>query len=70
MKLTKKQNELINSGITLTEPEVASVEEFIQKKAKTIKPQHLTHHLCMLSSRGYSSSSTYADRFRDEFTGM
>jgi len=51
MKLTKKLNQLINSCITLTEEEVAVVEEFIHKQSRQVKPQHLNHYKCLAVAR-------------------
>jgi len=55
MKLTKKQNELINSGITLTKDEASAVERLIWSKSKTVKPEHLNHYLCLAAVRGRGS---------------
>jgi hypothetical protein len=51
MKLTKRMNELINSGITLTDKETKEVEAFIEKNSKPVKPQHLSHYLCLSAIR-------------------
>ena len=51
MKLTKKLNELINSGLTLTPTETKEVEEFIQKKSYPVKPEHLNHYKCLAACR-------------------
>ena len=51
MKLTKRQNELINSGITLTDKEAREVEEFIFSKSKPVKPEHLNHYKCVSAIR-------------------
>ena len=53
MKLTKKLNELINSGITLTPKEAALVEAFIEKNSKPVKPEHLNHYKCLSVCRGF-----------------
>lgn len=70
MKLTKQMNELLNSGLTLTPTEVALVEEFIEKKSKPVKPQHLNHYKCVSSVRGVGSCSSYAERMRFQNTGV
>lgn len=55
MKLSKRLNELINSGITLSASEVKEVEEFIHKKSKKVKPQHLDEWKCVVATRGRGS---------------
>ena len=55
MKLTKKLNELINSGITLTDSEAALVEAYIESKSHPVKPEHLNHYLCLAAVRGSGS---------------
>ena len=64
MKLTKKLNELINSGITLTKEETALVERYIADKAKQIKTKHLAHYQSLAAIRGAGSCSTFAERYR------
>jgi hypothetical protein len=51
MKLTKRMNELLNSGFTLTDKETAEVEAFIEKHSQPVKPQHLNHYLCLAACR-------------------
>ena len=51
MKLTKHLNELINSGITLTDKEALVVENYIQSKSKPVKPEHLNHYKTILAIR-------------------
>ena len=51
MKLTSYLNELINSGITLTDKETAIVEEFIEKNSHEVKPEHLNHYKCVSAVR-------------------
>ena len=46
-------NELINSGMDLTGPERALVEEHIQAKSKPVKPEHLNHYKCVAAVRNY-----------------
>ena len=70
MKLTKKQNELINSGITLTDTEAKQVEDLIQRRSKPVKAKHLNHYCCLSASRGAGSNATYAERYRLENTGV
>jgi len=53
--MTKRLNELINSGITLTDNEAAEVEAYIEAKSKPVKPQHLNHYLCLAAMRGKGS---------------
>ena len=55
MKLTKKLNEIINSGITLTDKETQQVEEYLFSLAKPVKPQHLEHYLCLAAMRDKGS---------------
>jgi len=52
MKLTAHLNELINSGITLTDKETELVEEFIWSNSKPVKPQHLNHYICLSAIGG------------------
>jgi DNA-binding response OmpR family regulator len=52
MKLTKQLNELINSGITLTDKETAIVEAFIENHSHPVKKTHLAHYQCLAAIRG------------------
>ncbi len=53
MKLTSYLNELINSGITLTDKETALVEAFIEKNSHEVKPEHLNHYKCVSAIRRF-----------------
>ena len=55
MKLTKRINELLNSGLTLTAKEAKEVEAFIESTLSPVKPQHLAHYQCVASVRGKGS---------------
>ncbi len=49
--MTKRMNELLNSGITLTAAEMKEVEDHIASKSKPVKPQHLNHYKCVAAVR-------------------
>ena len=51
MKLTKRMNQLINSGITLTNKEAAEVEAFIESHSYPVKKTHLAHYQCLAAVR-------------------
>ena len=51
MKLTKKLNELINSGVTLTKKEAQLVEAYIQSISTPVKSAHLNHYKCLAAVR-------------------
>ena len=53
--MTKRMNQLLHSGITLTEKETQEVEQYLWKQAKPVKPSHLNHYLCLCASRGKGS---------------
>ena len=40
-RLTKRQNELINSGVTLTKKETEEVERLIWSRSQPVKPRQL-----------------------------
>ena len=49
---TQYINELLNSGITLTEKDIAIVEEYIFSQSKPVKPERLNHYKCVAACRG------------------
>ncbi len=49
--MTKRMNELLNSGMTLTASEMKEVEDFIASKSTPVKPQHLNYYKCLAAVR-------------------
>ena len=55
MKLTKKLNELINSGLSLSDKELELVESYILSKSAPVKTSHLAHYQCIAAIRDKGS---------------
>ena len=51
MQKTQYLNELINSGITLTQKETELVEAYILSQSKEVKASHLNHYKCLSAIR-------------------
>ena len=51
MKTTKRMDKLLNSGIDLTDEQIAEVEKFIFTNQQVVSTSHLNYYKCLAAIR-------------------